>query len=373
MRASSLPQSTTQAGLLRWPPAVFLVATGLGLVMRLAAVGLPTPLPFDHLLHAHSHALYFGWAALVVLGAAAATAPRVRRWAWAGLALVPPMTVAFLFQGYGPVSIAVSAGIMGVWYGGMAAWWRSGSREPVFASSFAYVVAASAGIWVLAALQATGMGDGLAARLAIHAFLSAFAWSLVLGTLALAIREGLVGRREGSRVASGLAAGAWLLFPLGVVGGPHLPGLGWVARAAAVILLLPVARWCLHLWRSGGGAGVKLAGGWLVIATTGLVGVGVGGDDFLTAVGRPGVVTYLHALLLGYVTPVLVWYLARRQGTTVHSALTVHHVGVAMMLAGVIAPLSGVSPALSDTIAASGAAVTWAAAWGWAVPLGRSV
>lgn len=38
----------------------YVSATAIGVMMRLVFVGLDTGLPFDHLLHAHSHTLYFG-------------------------------------------------------------------------------------------------------------------------------------------------------------------------------------------------------------------------------------------------------------------------------------------------------------------------
>lgn len=368
MTGTYTPEAPATQGLLRWPPVVFLVATALGLILRFGFLGLALPVPFDHLLHAHSHALYFGWAALAIL-AATAYAPPIRRWAWAGLSLVPLLTVAFLLQGYGPFSIAVSTAVMLVWYGAIVSWWRHRGGDPLFRASFLYLVLASVGIWVLAGLQATGHGEGLAPRLAIHAFLSTFAWALVLGTVSLAVQGGLVGRVSGQRAIRWIGAFGWVLFPLGVMGGPEVPVLGWAGRGAAVAVVVPTAFWVKTLWQSHGGTALRLGAAWLGMAVTGLVAAAVGGSSLLGAVGRPGIVIYLHALLLGYVSTVLIWYLSPSAVPT--RALSFHHLGVAVMLAGVAGPLAGIEPLASNRAAAIGAVLVWGAAWGWSVPLWR--
>lgn len=370
MTGTFTPEAAATEALLRWPPAVFLVASALGLVLRFGFLGLALPVPFDHLLHAHSHALYFGWAALAIL-AAAAYAPPIRRWAWAGLGLIPLLTVAFLLQGYGPFSIAVSTTVMLVWYGAMVSWWRHRGGDPLFRASFVYVVLASAGIWVLAGLQATGHGDGLAPRLAIHAFLSTFAWSLVLGTVALAVQGGLIPRASGQRTIGWMGAFGWVLFPLGVVGGPEVPILGWAARGAAGAMVVPTVHWMKTLWRSHGGTAMRMAAAWLGIAVAGLLAAAAGGSSLLIAVGRPGIVIYLHALLLGYVSSVLIWYLSPSAVPQVGNALSIHHLGVAVMLAGVAGPLAGFESLASDWAAAIGAVLVWGAAWGWSIPRWR--
>ncbi|MFP3915968.1 MAG: hypothetical protein ACLFWM_13900 [Actinomycetota bacterium] len=364
--AVSTATGTNRSRLTRWVPVVFLVATGIGVVLRLGLAGMALPIPFDHLLHAHSHALYFGWAALTILAAAASTL-RVRRWAWLGLALTPVMTAAFLVQGYGPLSIAASTLVMVAWYGAIAAWW--GERDRRFGASFLYVIVASGGVWVLAVLQATGTGGDLASDLAIHAFLSTFAWSLVLGSVALAMERGWVPQSTGRTITVGMAAVAWLLFPLGVAGGPEVPVLGWMARAAAFAVALPTAVWIRALWLSP--ARLRLPAVWLGVAVAGLVAVAVEGTSLLGVVGRPGVVIYLHALLLGYVSTLLILYLAEEDGAG--PPPTVHHLGVAVMLAGMAAPIlgSGLSVPAAWT-AALGAGLVWGAAWMWAPPLWRT-
>src|SRR5690606_4222019 len=58
MALETPPVPSTKA-VIRWAPLVFTLATAIGVLLRLAFVGAPLPAPFDHLLHSHSHALYF--------------------------------------------------------------------------------------------------------------------------------------------------------------------------------------------------------------------------------------------------------------------------------------------------------------------------
>lgn len=358
-----------------WPGSVYVVATTLGLLLRAVYVGVPAPLPFDHLLHAHSHALYFGWAGLAVLVAAAGRRRRVRRWAWAALVSTLPLLVGFLIQGYGPVSIAASTVVMLVWYGGMISWWRGrrGQRGPAGVGvALAYVVVASAGIWVLAPVLASGGGDTLAAALAIHAFLSGFAWAMVMGAAALVADLGLVAVGPTRRALAGWAATAWLLFPLGVAGGPEVPGLGAAARLAGILVLFPTWHWLRGVWIGVAAdehrSSLRASAVFLVVAVSGLAAVSVGGTAVLSFVGRQGVVMYLHALLLGGVTTMLVCHLGVGS-RGIRLPLRAHVVGVAVMLGGIALLAAG--SGTGAWMALLGATVTWAAGLFWAASIWR--
>lgn len=374
---------TSPTAIRKWALAIFLAAITIGVVMRLNYVGWLAAVPFEHLLHAHSHALYFGWAGLVLL-TAAAMPPRL---VGAAAILVPVMAFAFLYQGYGPISIAISTTLMLVWYAAIFRWWRrshtsllpppTALARQAMRVGFGYVVVASFGIWVLAPLQAAGHGDSLAARLSIHAFLSNFAWFFVIGAAALVLdATGTVSRVPLSRVLWWWAGLAWISFPLGVVGGPEVPWLGPVSRVAGIALAYPAWLWIRHLWAIPTDRNDRwaLAGAalWLGMKTVADVAVAIGGTPVLEAVGRHGVVIYLHALLLGYVTTVLIWHLARHAGVVVALPLAAHHGGVAVMIIGLaIAATPGWRPTVGLWMAAVGAAMVWLAGWGWALPIWR--
>ena len=210
-----LPSAETDR-ILSWAPVIYLTATAIGLVMRLMLLGLHVPIPFDHLLHAHSHALYFGWAGLVVLSTAFSP-DRSSIWVVAGVWMVPLMAVAFLVVGYAAASIAVSTAVMLAWYGALHAWWR-GSRSRVgleataFRIGFGYVVLASLGIWVLAGVQATGWGGSLASELAVHSFLSTFGWFFIVGSVGLVARHRPVDVTMARRALLWWATLAWVMI-----------------------------------------------------------------------------------------------------------------------------------------------------------------
>lgn len=136
-------------------------------------------------------------------------------------------------------------------------------------------------------------------------------------------------------------------------------------------VVVPTVYWMKALWQSHGGTAMRMAAAWLGIAVAGLVATAVGGTSVLTAVGRPGIVIYLHALLLGYVSTVLIWYLSPTGVPQVGNTLSFHHLGVAVMLAGVAGPLAGFEPLASNRVAAVGAVLVWGAAWGWSRPMWR--
>lgn len=297
--------------------------------------------------------------------ASAVDDPRGDAFARAGMVLVAPMTVAFWAQGYGPVSIAFSTLVMGGWYGAIYFWWRGRSdRDRAFSSSLIYVVLASLGVWVLAPLQMAGHGDSLAASLAIHAFLSIFAWSLVLGALTFLHQAGYAT----ATARRWWAVTAWALFPLGVVGGPETLGLGPLARLAGLLGLIPAYMVLRAMWSAP--FHLRIASWWLAATATGLALVAVGGSGVLTTVGRAGTIFYLHATLLGCVTTVLAWHLGRRLDAAITRPLLAHHIWLAVMLGGVLLA-AATNPAAGNWVAAIGALGVWVAGLGWALPLHR--
>lgn len=356
----------------------YVASTALGVVMRFELLGLNTGIAFDHLLHAHSHTLYFGWAGLAVLVAASDLLPsrsRPLNWATIGIAvLMPPTFVGFLLLGYHAVTIAISTAVMLLWYVAAASWWRSartldGTAVRILRIAFAYLVASSFGVWVLAGLQATGAGTPFGESLSVHAFLVGFAWFLVLGVVGLLVARLNVRSDEASvaRAAWWWLPLAWLTFPLGVANGPEVAWLGPAARIAGVLLLYPAWLWVRWLWRAAPGKDRpwlwRTIAGWFALTACGLASVGVIGTPALASGGRQGVVIYLHALLVGFVTTALVMLIAR---TT--RGLQAHTVSLAVMLAGLAAVATGWTSA-GSAIGAWAAVALWLAGIAWSIPL----
>lgn len=355
------PEQDMATGTARMPVGFYLGATLVGLWMRLVLAGWRSPIPFDHLLHAHSHTLYFGWAGLLIL--VAADAPYLR---WAGF-LVTVMGAAFLAGGYEPAAIVASTLVMFAWYAAIGSWWRRPQRseDSLLRRSLAYMLLASVGVWVLAVLKATEAGNALAEDLAIHGFLGTFAWSFVFGAAALVARWHPLDPDGGRRLTTWWLVLAWITFPLGVAGGPEVAVLGPMARIAGVLLLYPAALWMVALWRTTE-LPLRLAAAWFGLAATGLAATGIGGTALLEAAGRAGVVVYLHTLLLGFVTTVAMWHLGRLFQARTGPAIAGHQAGVALMLTGVALPWVGTTPTIAMDLAAWGALLTWLAGLAWA-------
>jgi hypothetical protein len=371
------------AGFTAW---AYLGATLLGVVMRFDLVGVRSGLAFDHLLHAHSHTLYFGWAALGVLAAARASfrlPTSLLRWSTAILvATTPLLFLGFLATGYHPFTIAVSTVVMLAWYGVAAVWWSQCRHlEPLVALAFryglSYLVASSLGIWALAVIQATG-GSDLAQSLAVHAFLLGFGWFLVFMVLGAVMfhrhRLGLsIGVGAVTRSLHGWAAVAWATFPLGVVGGPEVWGLGPIARVAGFVILIPSVAWIVAWWKAAQPGPTQLlhrvSAMWFGLATFTTAVAASTGSAALLAAGRQGVVIYLHAVFAGLVTPLLVLALSAQVPLL---WLRVHHGGLAAMLIGLAMVTLG-SAVLGMWVAAAGAVVLWFAGLGWAWPLLRGL
>jgi len=359
----------------------YVVATGAGVAMRLVFLGVDVGVPFDHLLHAHSHTLYFGWAALGVLIGAGELVPepgaRLVRTAWALALAIPLILFGFLAFGYNPATIAISTVVMVGWYMAAWFWWQastgtSGIDSSFFRSAFGYLVAASLGVWVLGFLQASGRGTALSESLSVHAFLLGFAWFLVFGVVGMIFANS-------ARLGMDLNAGrirralwwwlplAFLTFPLGVVGGPEVEGLGPLARGAGLALLYPGWLWASALWKGARTAHNpfiwKMAAGWFAVAAMATGLVAAFGSGFLLLAGRQGIVVYLHVLLVGFVTTSLFALLPRR--VPAGWVLVAHNAALSVMLAGLVAAAAGIVET-GFWIAAAGAVALWCTGAVWA-------
>jgi hypothetical protein len=353
----------------------YLGATLLGVAMRFEFVGAPSGIPFDHLLHAHSHTLYFGWMALGLLAASLSrfgrVTPALRRTAHTLVLLTPVLAFGFLAFGYHAFTIAVSTAVMLGWYVVIVSWWRQlPSLESVTALAYryglGYLAASSLGIWALAGIQATD-GSALARELAIHAFLLGFGWFVVFAVtgslLASRTRLELTIDPERFRfLLHGWGATAWATFALGVPGGPEIWGLGPTARLAGFLILIPGSVFIHQLWTTGPRVRLltRLAALWFAVSLATTATAALGGSAALVAGGRQGVVIHLHATFVGFVTPLLVLTLTPAKPRSLYA----HHAGLAVMLLGLVIAAAG-EPRTGMWIAAIGAIALWMAGAAW--------
>lgn len=369
-----------------WTPArvaamAYVVATGIGVLMRLQLIGFSIPGRFDHLLHAHSHVLYFGWGALGLVAASMAVESRsvmARAIGVAGVLLVP-LAVGFLWVGYAPLTIATSTVLMFIWYGIAVGWWRRipsmGAAGLGLRGGVVYLVGSTIGIWFLAMAQAMDLGR-LAEGLGVHAFLSGFGWFFVLAVTGVVLSNpstfGLdIDQARAKPVLFGWITLAWLVFPLAVAGGTSVSLLGPLARIAGLALLVPTTHWAVLVWRSSRPGPtrsvVRGAVVWLMVGVAGLAAVAVGGDRVLIAAGRQGVVIHLHAIFVGYVTPLLALALAPATA----AALRLHHAFLGVMLVGLALVIGGAS-SFGMWTAAVAAVGLWLVGSSWATQIGRA-
>ncbi len=192
--------------------ASFVVAGATGALLRLCmSYGWDPGVPFDHLRHAHSHLMYFGWGtpALMALIAARLPAhgaepmpPRVK-WLLGGLLVAAFATwPLFLLYGYQPVPIGaarvppavVASGInILFWYAYAALYVRAtrGVRRTralrLWDLALGFLLLSTLGAWGIAVRKPLGVEDPRAATALIHLFLDVFSqgW-FVLAVLGLA-------------------------------------------------------------------------------------------------------------------------------------------------------------------------------------------
>lgn len=289
--------------------------------------------PYPHVLHAHSHFALLGWAFfgcfilfLRIYG------PRVRQKrqatvaasALVGISLA--MLIAFLYQGYGPISIAASTLHIFVEYWIAFIIYRTIRQNPSFSEigarfiygSLVALVLSSVGPYSLAYIAARGLKETAWYDMAIYFYLhfQYNGWLLLflIGTFVLLLR-----RREIPLDERKLKIGFWMyliaLFPgyfhsiLWAEPGPVAEGLAaaaGVAQLLAVVLLLGSFK---EGWRSLQRhyprlitAGLFLT--MLVLGIKSLLELGLLVPALAERIyeSRSVVIGYLHLVLLGFVS-----------------------------------------------------------------------
>ncbi len=351
---------------LRLALGFYLLATALGLLLRVAFVQRVAGLDFSHALHAHSHTLYFGWVGLAVFALAFQRIGAGGRAVSAVLASIAAISLAsfftFLQGGYSRPSIIVSSVALGVWLAAAGLWWRRargqrGVDVAFLRAATVYLVLAVGAALARVGLLVAKVGDPLPGRLTVFAFLHCFAGFFLLAVMGLLIAEAprLGVRFDEARLRRQLrvmAPLAWLTFPLGVAGGDE-GALGLVARVAALVLLYPGALWVGNLWASAASAGRTVRAGlrWLAVWFALKLGMEAAGALGLAAWAvrqRHPSILFLHVVLLGFVTGGLLLLVLPRLGRSLAPALTLHHLGLAGMSLGLgLTSLAGLGlPAL---------------------------
>ncbi len=337
---------------LRLSLVLYLVATTLGVVLRTALVAPVEGLNFQFALHAHSHTLYFGWAALALFALfyerLGATDRRPRLVLWGVVVVAVATFGAFLYRGYGPPGVIVSTVALVVWAFAIGLFlWRARGMEGIDLAylrvSVVYIGIAGCSALARVVILFKRVEDPLPGRLAVFGFLHAFAGFCVLGLMGLLARycEERGARLDERRLRWQLwllAPLAALTFPLGVPGGMD-SALGPPARVAAVLLAVPAALWVHNLWTAAGRLDARarpavrtLAAVWAFKAALELLGA-FGLAETAAAARHPAVL-YLHVMLLGVVTASLL--LLSRASLRLESPWVVHahQGGVAVMTLG---------------------------------------
>ncbi len=331
---------------LRWRWAAWgclAVTLASGTLLRYQWTGhAAIPLNARHLLHGHSHIALLGWAFIGVFGlilrGSRGRSPGIARGVGEALLLllIALLFVAFVQEGYGPRSIALSTLHIAVSFGLVGAWFARGRTKvgeparPWIELSLVWFVVGSIGPLMLA--FGTRMGEAW-----IEAWVGYYLLLLFNGWLTFAL-VGLLAERlrvEPARPArDAMAIGVLpMAFPLfGPWFEPWLGvgGLPWIAFAGALLFGGGVIVVAAQLGRKAPGAGspsarLLLAGTLAALALSGIlhaVGAVPGWAPHLREV-RSFVVGLVHLQLLGFVTAGLALLL-----------LPVRQVGVGLLLAG---------------------------------------
>ncbi|MDX1687227.1 MAG: hypothetical protein R3248_04515 [Candidatus Promineifilaceae bacterium] len=317
-----------------WPAALgcFVLAGATGSLLRFGMLyGYPAGLQMADVRHAHSHLMYFGWATPALMALMATYLPKLtgRERPVGFPAVIGATFVAgllaygpFLLFGYRPVTVAgaqvplsmIGAGLnMVVWYGFVVLYVRATRGAPrhhplrLWDAALGFLVLASLGAWGLAGSTLLGLRDPLWSLALTHLFLDLFAdgW-FVLALLGLAYAAH---PRAAAHPAAGwgenlLVIGLPLTFALSLPAGALPPGVRVLAGIAGALVAAGLAANLWALWPAVRRQGRKV---WLApLFFLGLKAIAELGISFPAGAqwaSRMALrVSYLHWLLLGFVT-----------------------------------------------------------------------
>lgn len=327
------------------PALAFLVATvAAGVWLRIALLypAAKLDLPFRFMVHAHSHLAFYGWVTIMLFAALLqCVRPQATSFFRAHALLLALASAAaffaFLFGGYGVAAIGLSAVAVGLWVALALRLWRDAAGHHFWRAALVFLGVSGLATFAPMAVLLRGAADAWWAELAIKLFLVPF----INGWITLGVMGAVAGALDyrGGRVARWLvAAGAIPSTLLFVAAPPPAPALLIVGRAATALVATGGLAFAIGLWRARG-----CPNGWLAIGLAALAGRGA--LELLAAAGvAPAlmrhpqvVVAYLHLVLLGFVTALLVGAALHRAGARARVGAALFGTGTALMLAAILA------------------------------------
>lgn len=358
-----------------WPVALacFILAASTGSLLRFGMLtGYPAGLQMANIRHAHSHLMYFGWVTPALMALIAARLPEVTgrkrlpgfRWVLVAVFTTALLAyVPFLLYGYRPATFGemslplstVGAGLNVIaWYAFVILYvlnTRGAHRNHplrLWDAALGFLVLSSLGAWAIALVSRLELQDPFWAMAATHLFLDLFAdgWFLMaLLGLVFVAQPAAARRRSAGWGETLLVIGLPLSFLLNLPGSAMpgavrvLAGIAGVAAAigifASLVALLPA------IWRRGNRAWLLplsflalKAGAMFIIAF----------PEGARWAGRMALrISYLHWLLLGFVSLGLMAAAADRWGRQVVPARRWFALSVLLLLASLL-PLTPLWP-----------------------------
>jgi hypothetical protein len=328
----------------RYATLLLALTLAAGVYLRAAftwpAVRGPLDTPF--VIHAHSHAGFFGWmvmgiaAALLLRGRAASTAAgRAHRTLAHAIGIASGAAfIGFALRGYDTATIVLSALHVGMWAALVALLWRR-TDDPVLRAGLAFLILAGAGAIVPVVVMVRGVTDPWLVQLAVQLFLTPFVNGfLLLSAIGLAY-PAIPRVTSATPVAALIAAGTLPSTFLYVPGtpGPWLvlagrAGIGLVGAGLA-LFAIDAAVAAVRARRGPPPLIVVSVLSAAVVAVVMLLAAAGVGTAFMH--NRTIAVALLHLVLLGVVTPVLA--AALRPGPVAPIRTALFGMSLALMLA----------------------------------------
>jgi hypothetical protein len=316
--------------------ALFILAGSTGALLRFGLLhGFPWGLQYSNVRHAHSHLMYFGWVTPALMGLMAAWLPTLtgrpfsptlhtRFRAIIGITLLLALAayVAFLLYGYRPaqfgdvrlpVSTILASFNMLAWYAFVLAY-RQATRgaarnEPLrlWDGALVFLVLASLGAWGVAVTAVFNLSSPLLSAALTHLFLDLFAegW-FVLAVLGLVYAANPAAARHpwAAKSESLLIMGLPVLFLLGIPTNMLPPVARLIGSAGGVLVGMGLWISVVVLWRLAGGEW-RVALAFLALKATATLAITVPAIALWSERANLRI-SYLHWLLLGFVTLALV-------------------------------------------------------------------